>query len=280
MVNEHPDETVITSDPAFNDEAEIGALVPAWDRAGLVPPRRLGALLSTARAAKGLTITDVADSVDSRFTAARLASIERGTTHLDDISLRQIVALYGIDAGELVPDRSRLIIDLSEGVLRVPDAGAKAHLGPEASRSDVLSRYLAMVYRMRDIDPGTSISLRVEDLDVLGVALQVGSGELTADLDALMSEVDGPVAWRSRLLRRKFLVPAAGLLVAFSGVTALLLVQSDDASTPVVSEPTSIATMAPTTTVAPMPPAVKLGPATAQERGPGGQPGPIVVRGN
>ena len=81
----------------------VTTLVPAWDTAGVVPPRRLGSLLSEARASHGMTITDVSELGHGQYSAASLASIERGTTYLDDRSLKSIVDLYGIGSARWFP---------------------------------------------------------------------------------------------------------------------------------------------------------------------------------
>ena len=256
-----------------------GALVPAWDTAGVVPPRRLGSLLSQSRAAHGMTITEMSELGHGRYSAARLASIERGTTYLDDRSLKSIVDLYGVEVGSLVPERSELVVDLAEGFLRVSDANASVKLHRLAAPDEVLARYLAMVYRMRDIDPGTSVSIRDRDLGVLESVLEISLDDIVGGLDTLMDDVDGRVAWRTRLLRRRFLIPAAGLLVAVCGATALVLAQSNDVLSPVGAHAGPVATQTQPAVTA-LPPAVRLGPATVQERGPNGNLGPIAVRGN
>lgn len=257
----------------------VTTLVPAWDTAGVVPPRRLGSLLSEARASHGMTITDLSEQGHGHYSAANLASIERGTTYLDDRSLKAIVDLYGIEVGSLVPERSELVVDLAEGFLSVSDANASVKLHRSAAPDEVLSRYLAMVYRMREIDPGTTISIRDRDLGVLESVLEISLDDIVGGLDTLMDEVDGRVAWRTRLLSRRFLVPAAGLLVAMCGATALVLAQAPDDLSPVGANEAPAATRT-QSTVASLPPAVKLGPATVQERGSDGTPGPIAVRGN
>ena len=118
-----------------------------WEQVSLVPQRRLGALLSSARAAKGLTIEQVAEQSGGRFSIAALASVERGSCPSSDPELRVLSELYGIEASSLVPARSKLIIDLDEGLISVEDTRTKLPRHAR-DREDVLSRYLAMVYSM------------------------------------------------------------------------------------------------------------------------------------
>jgi len=261
----------------FTTEAATDA---AWDEIGLVPPRRLGTMLSKARSAQGMTLAEVAERADGGFSMGQLASIERGTVSLNDDGLRNVVSLYRIEAGTLIPDRSQLVVDLDEGLLRVADTERQLDVGSirpgapisAATRHDVLSRYLSMVYTMRELTPGSKLSLRVEDLDVLGTTLRVGTSALNADLVALMAEADGSVAWRTQLLRRRVLIPAAGILVAFCGASALLLVQGDVGTPAGAETPPAVVT-----TAAPSSGAV-LGPATVQVRNADGSAGPVTDR--
>ncbi len=248
-----------------------------WEHAGLIPPRRLGALLSESRSKQGATLADVAEASNGRFSFAALASVERGTTALTEKELAAVADLYGVESDSLIPTRSRLVVDLEEGRMWVAQTRHKARLDGRSTQHDVLARYLSMVYCMREIEPGTKITLRVEDLDVLGTALSADVERVAADLESLMDDPDGSVSWRARLLRRSVLIPAAGLLVAFCGVGALILTQASDPTPAGASEPT-VATAAATGDVAPGANDVRVGPAVVQERNADGTPGPITER--
>jgi len=182
--------------------------------------------------------------------------------------------------------RSHLVVDLEEGRLWVEETAREERVPPDAPRREVLARYLTMVYALRGIDPGTYITMRADDLDTLGAALRAGTRSIRNDLASLMDEPDGQMAWRTRLLSKRFLVPAAGLLVAVCGVGALILTSGDadqagaDAGRTAVSSPFSIvATTQPATAepAATNQPAV-VGPASVQERDASGAPGEVVVR--
>lgn len=239
-----------------------------WDGVGLVPPRRLGALLSEARSTRGLTLEDVVDRSAGTFGLARLASVERGTVHVSDAEVARLASMYGLTATNLVPARSKLIVDLDEGLLGV-DGRRSTPLGT-ADRHEVLVRYLAMVHSMRQIPPGTPVPLRLDDLDVLGRALSIDADDLRVNLESLMADPDHAVGERLAGLRAKVLLPVAGILVAFCAVGALVLVQGAAAQqTP--SRP------APTVKVAPPAP-TEVGTAVVQERNADGTPGPVVER--
>ena len=211
-----------------------------FDPIGLVPPGRLGTLLSRVRSDRGLTLEEVASSTKGRLSLAGLAAIERGVAPLDDDALRLLSDLYELDTVSLVPTRSQLILDLNEGYLAVDDRrSALPRRSP--SRDDVLVRYLSMVYSMRGLEPGTHITLRVEDLDVLGMAFHEGTPTLATDLEALMVHSGDLVRRRLRLLDRRILIPAAGVLVAcFAAGSLLLIDRSDPAPSPAAPSPSAI----------------------------------------
>ena len=242
-------------------------VVSDWERGSLIPPRRLGAALSEARADRGLTLEELAARSDGRFTLSMLASIERGSREVSDDDARALAGIYALDATSLVPPRSKLVIDLDEGLLAIDDRRTQLSRSAPA-RDEVLSRYLTMVYSMRCQEPGTPLTLRVDDLEVLGRVMRVGSRMLEADLDALMSNPGDLIGWRLRVLRRRVLIPAAGVLVASLGVGALVLVQGQQPANADVSD---APTAQPST-------GVQIGSAVVQERAADGSPGPVVIR--
>lgn len=264
---------------ATGEDIDMDQAVNDFERTALVPPRRLGRLLSEARSAQGLTLEDLAGRSAGRFSLAALSSIERGSREITDDEARVLSSVYGIESTALVPPRSQLIVDLDEGLLSVEDRRAQL---PRLvhSRDEVLTRYLTMVYSMRQLPPGAPLTLRVDDLDVLGEALRVGSGQLTADLEALMANPADLLHHRSRSLRRRVLLPAAGIMVALVGVGALVLVQGQGSADAIPTAPRIEAVSSQSIergSVAPVV-SVDIGSAVVQERSADGSPGPVVVR--
>lgn len=249
-----------------------------WERSTLVPPRRLGNLLSEARARRGLTLEEAAAMSDGRFSLSTLSSIERGSRPVTDQDARVLAEVYGLESSSLVPARSKLIVDLGEGVLTVDDRTARVgRVAP--ARDEVLARYLTMVYSMRQAEPGTPLVLRVDDLDVLGRALRVGGQTLAADLDALMANPRDLLGWRSRVLKRRVLIPAAGVLVALMGVGALVLVQGQQPADANEGAPSPSTTLLPTSHAGvALDVPTDIGSAVVQERLADGTPGPVVIR--
>ena len=192
----------------------------------LVPPTRLGDLLTDARTAKGRSIDEVARSSAGRFSRSALHQIEAGRCTLDDAELADLAALYDVETGELLPVRSGLVIDLDRGTIA---AGVGEERAVDASSvDDVLVRYLSLVTTLRSLPAGTPVPLRELDLEVLAEALSMERTAVERRLEALMADGDGRVAEAARRLRRRRVVPAAGILVAATAVGVLLFARADD----------------------------------------------------
>lgn len=189
----------------------------------LVPPRRLGALLRESRVTAGEDLADVA-SRSERLTAADLDDLEHGRRTLDDSLLREVVEMYGVEGTDLLPHRSRLVIDLEEGLISVASIHVpfEADPGPDV----VLVRYLALVHRLRGLSVRTAVKIRDLDIGVLATALEFDDHEIERRLQALMTDRE-PVKASERDLRRRLLVPLAGVVVASTAVGVLVLVSED-----------------------------------------------------
>jgi transcriptional regulator with XRE-family HTH domain len=264
----------------------------------VVPTWRLGALLRSEREQRGSTTTDLASGSTS-LSPDDLAEIEAGTRQLDDHELAAVLDLYGVDSDALVPDRDELIVDLDQRELAAAGR-TQALAGSAPSPDEVLGTYLTLVYALRSVDPGTPLRMRQGDVDVLARALALAVPDVEVRLEGLMAEPEMVVLHqRSKLLRARVLVPAAGVLVAVC-VGGALVVSSRHA--PATTAPsstvadrtnptTSNGSVTPSTTAHPAadgtPPVivgnditpsqvpaggVGLAPAQVVTRGPGGQP--------
>jgi hypothetical protein len=186
-----------------------------------VPLRRLGVLLRDARLAAGEALDAVAARSDGRFDVLALIDVEAGQHHLTDDDVTALLANYRADPGDLLASRSTLVIDLQEGTVA---AGSwSTSFPPDADDPDeVLSRYLALLYEMRGLEPGTAIPLRNLDISVLSSALALPAPIVHERLVVMMEPGDLRVQRSRRLLRRRVLVPAAGLVVAATTVGVLI----------------------------------------------------------
>lgn len=229
-------------------------------------------------------------AAQSFFTSRDLLEIEAGDRVLSDRELTEILHVYHVEAEDLVPSRTKLVIDLAE---RTVAAGGELRTlaGRAPTADEVLASYLSLVYALRRVTPGSDLVLRDADLDVLARALELTKPAVAERLHRLIREPAGELQRRSRLLRGRVLVPMAGVLVAATAVGALVLVQPG-AGEAVVPEPGSgpepafvVANPDGTTTPvfvgdgldpADLPAgAVGLAPATQQDRD-----GPLTVHGD
>lgn len=187
----------------------------------LVPPARLGALLTEQRTLQGITIDELRERSGLALSADELRRIEQGQLSLSDDQIHRLMVAYDAGSGPLVPERSELIVDLHHGAVF---AGPNTKVLPvEASVDDVLGRYLSLLYLMRDMEPGGKLVLRGEDMDVLSRALERSVVEVEHRLFELM--VPGDVGGWFHRVRHRLTVPAAGILVGLTTVGSLVLVQ-------------------------------------------------------
>ena len=237
----------------------------------LVPPVRLGRLLGEARLTSGESLEDLARRCGLVYEVEFFAEVEAGRAPLDEPLVRWLADVYGVQAGALVPARSQLIIDLTEGQVAVGGA-AVSFAAPDPQQ--ILTNYLALVYSLRGLPVGTPIPLRQADLVVLGDALQQSPREVSSSLGRMMIGGTDQVRDHARGLRRRLVVPVAGILVGLTAVGGLLLVRSDGAgsagangspSGPAVSAIASV-------------PAPQIGDAVVLERGTSGGPSVQQIR--
>jgi transcriptional regulator with XRE-family HTH domain len=240
----------------------------------VVPPRRLGELLAAARSTRGTSIEVLTEQLGAEDVHVDLRQVEAGEVTLDDSQLAHVARAYGVETSSLIPSRSRLVVDLSEGVIQDERTQAAFQVAPD--RDETLRRYLALVYEMRRQPPGSDLSLRDEDMDVLAEVFDTRAVEIEGDLRRLIAGGTPAIeAERSRLSRR-VLVPAIGVLVALTAAGAVVFVQSS-AETPAPAPATQEADAVPLDQLPPAPAADVGPPGISQERLPDGSPAPEVT---
>ncbi|MFQ5556106.1 MAG: helix-turn-helix domain-containing protein [Acidimicrobiales bacterium] len=200
----------------------------------LVPPRRLGSLLRGARRAAGIELGELA-ARSGPLSEVELDDLEHGRRLLDDHELAHVVALYGVDDTVLVPERSRLVIDLDEG--RMVVARDDIAIEPMSDSDAVLARYLALVYHLRGLPMGTPIGIRDLDVGVLASALELDPADVERRLDRLLTE-GTTLRTTGESLRRRLLLPLVGVVVAATAIGVLVLVRDDDPAPAGRGEPT------------------------------------------
>jgi transcriptional regulator with XRE-family HTH domain len=208
-----------------------------------MPPERLGSLLRAARKRSGMKRKQAAAAAGT--TAARLRQFEQGDVPVPAAVCAQLAECYGDDLTAHVPLRVPVQFDGEN--LAIGDE----HRGVGSDATDVLAAYIEIVRRLRSSRVGDPLALRTVDIVALAGAL----GRDREVIEAQIARVLGcsPTEARrlhSELLRRKVIVPVAGLaagMAAFAGVA--YAVQSPAApATPVQTK--AIVASAPSTTVA------------------------------
>jgi hypothetical protein len=150
----------------------------------LVPPSRLGSLLTEHRTRRGLTIDELRLDAILDFSAEELRQIEQGQRPLTDDQVHRLMTAYRASSGPLVPERVELTVDLHHGAMF---AGSRTKVLPaDATLDDVLGRYLSLLYLMRGLEPGNTLPLRSDDLTVLSNAVDLNIAEIEGRLFELM----------------------------------------------------------------------------------------------
>ena len=248
----------------------------------LVPPRRLGQLLSSARVQGGFSLDEAALAMGPNWSSLALLEIETGHRPVLEEDLATLTKLYRIPTTTLIPTRSHLMLDLDEGVLEVGHQRARLD-GEVVERRDVLTRYLSMVYAMRGARPGQAVPLRLPDLEVLSGVLGAPRRQLEDELRSMMVKNSDVLGQRTRGLKGRLLIPVIGVVVAVTAVGTLLLVSNDSDAvtssggatpTTIVADPGTATTTVDGTAGA----TTDIGDAAVQERLPDGSPGPVTTR--
>lgn len=192
------------------------------DTLSLVPTVRLGRMLSDARTRQGATLTAVARAGGSRFSPEELAAVEAGQRRLNDDEIAYLARVYGVETAAVMPQRTRLVIDLHDRTITIGADTAKASRR-DSLTDGILTRYLSLLYKLRGEQPGQPLRLRQLDLDVLGESLWLEPHQVEHRLVGLMHDRVGDLKRRSGLLGRRLVVPAVGILVAVTAGGTLVL---------------------------------------------------------
>ena len=194
----------------------------------LLPPRRLGALLGQARSNNGLSYDQVVGICGTRFSVLELQGIEMGARTIGDDDVRVLASIYRLAVSQLVPQRSQLHIDRTEGRLLAGDTAGR--FAPDGDDREIMMRYLSIVYALRGLKPGRFFVPRIADLVVLGRVFDATPASVRRDLEWLMRSARREIAASGDQMGRRAAIPAIGILVALTSIGGLLMVGSASAS--------------------------------------------------
>lgn len=188
---------------------------------GLVPQRRLGSLLEKRREEYGFLIEDLARRSMGRYTTVTLQAIEAGTVELDDADIEALSLLYEFNSAPPRPQRSKLIVSADEqlaGSLTAEDFD-------ESLFHDLILRYVALLYLLRNQPIGGPLPLRADDLVVIASAFSRPESDIIDEVERIRARDVDAVTELVETMRRRLVVPAAGLLVGPTPAGALLIVK-------------------------------------------------------
>jgi len=209
----------------------------------LAPPR-LGTLLRGARKQHGMSRRDAAERVGT--TASELRRYERGEVPVPASIIAGLAECYGADLTDQLAARVPVRVGRDELMV------GREHAGVDASDGDaVLETYARLVARVRHAQPGEPIALRADDLVALSSALGSDAQEIEARIvDLLGCTPREARSLHAEMLRRKLVVPVAGLVAGLAVVTGVGVAAAAAAPGPVTPAPANIATItaAPATT--------------------------------
>jgi len=175
-------------------------------------PSDVGRHLRAVRKAKGLSRSEVARSAG--LTRRELAAYERGKVPVPPSDLWCLAGSCGVDVEELVPPTSRVTIGSDLAALTVGDTVAR--LRPVPGNDGVLRDYVATLYELRNLPPGTRPPMRDEDLAKLARAL----GGTPEAIEARLHELIGASRAEAARLRGMILPPLPIAATDGAGTTA------------------------------------------------------------
>lgn len=188
---------------------------------GLVPHRRLGAMLAQRREMHGYQLSDMARRSMGQFSVADLEAIEAGSVTLDDARIEALSLIYEFNSMPPSAQRSRLII--------ADDEDLPTSLSPEDFDDElvlsVLQRYVALLYLMRNKPVGEVLQVRGDDAAMLGHAFNRTQTDILELLENIMENDTDVLDTQAERMRRRLVVPAAGLLVGPTPLGMLVLVK-------------------------------------------------------
>jgi transcriptional regulator with XRE-family HTH domain len=229
----------------FTEEASSGVVALLLDD---IAPPRLGTLLRAARKQRSLTRREVASRVDT--TPSALRRYERGDTPVPPSLVAQLAECYGEDLAAQFATRAPVQLDTSSIVV-----GDEAEPLDSTDADEVLGTYVGLVARLRGSQPGAPIALRADDV----VALSSALGQATDHVEQRIVELLGCTPHEARslhaeMLRRKLVVPVAGLVAGLAVVTGVGVGVASASTSPHHAAPTEasavvahVATTTPTT---------------------------------
>ncbi len=187
-----------------------------------LPPPRLGTLLRLARKRLGLTRRDVANRIGT--TATLLRRYERGDSPVPPTLIATLAECYGDALTAQLATRRAPHVEANRLVV-----GSEVRALDAPSAHEVLTQYVDIVSRLRRARPGEPIALRADDLVALSGALEMSTEQVEARITEILgcSRLEAH-SLHSEMLRRKLVLPVAGLAASLAVVAGVTLTASTE----------------------------------------------------
>lgn len=189
----------------------------------------VGEHLRGLRERRGLPRRRVARSVGVGWTS--VASWELGRRHVPASTAPDLARLYDVEVEDLRPPRRPSPIRVTREAVSVGEV--QRPLEGEPDVESVLERYLDAVYALRGLRRADDLALRDEDVEELAAALGDEPEEIERRLMQLVRCTrEEARTLRKALLRRRVLIPAAGVALGVGGLTPALAQSGGGDDTP------------------------------------------------
>jgi hypothetical protein len=152
-----------------------------------VPTARLAQLLVVARGSTGFSLGEMSERVfNGRFTVFQLMQLEAAILPINDDDLRAIAKGYGLDYTIFAPARGQLRVDVAGHTISLGDV--ESTFGAGSTATEILIRYLALLYNRRLTKPGDPLVLRDPDIKVLADAFQCSIQQVENGLEQILHD--------------------------------------------------------------------------------------------
>jgi hypothetical protein len=166
-----------------------------------VPTARLAQLLVVARGGMGIPLDEMSDRFEGRFTVFQLMQLEAAILPINDEDLRAIARAYGLDYSLFAPGRGELHVDLAASVMSMGETDSTFE--PGSSATEVLIRYLALLYNLRLSKPGDELVLRDPDLEALAKTFDRPVAQIEHALRHLMTNNAAEIRTQVKALTKR-----------------------------------------------------------------------------
>jgi transcriptional regulator with XRE-family HTH domain len=189
----------------------------------LAPPR-LGTLLRAARKQTGSTRREVARRIGA--SPGDLRRYERGDTPVPTRLIPALAECYGDELTAQLATRAPIQLDDRRIVV-----GTESRTLESDDADEMLGQYVEIVARLRSSQPGEPIALRANDLVALSSALGQDSERVEARIVDLLGCTSFEAhSLHSEMLRRKLVLPLAGIVAGLAMVSGAGVAQASTGS--------------------------------------------------